>query len=143
MRATTRLRAPVSRQYSQFQPHIISTFRSRPHAPATITSPTSVISRYPIRTFSISSSRWKEDYASQAKALNQKSLDEHEDGFNKQIDNAIGQAEELQARTPWHREGSDRPPVKRERSAGAMTKGTSIPLHDPSTTTNHNTNTKI
>jgi hypothetical protein len=29
----------------------------------------------------------------------------------------------LQARTPWHREGSDKPPVKRMRSAGAMTKG--------------------
>jgi hypothetical protein len=65
----------------------------------------------------------KEDYTAQAKALHQKSADEHEAEFNSQIDNAIGEAKELQARTPWHREGSDRPPVKRMRSAGAMTKG--------------------
>jgi len=58
-----------------------------------------------------------------AKALNQKGLDQQEDGFRNQIDDAIGEAKELQARTPWHREGSDMPPVKRMRRAGAMTKG--------------------
>lgn len=66
---------------------------------------------------------WRDEYAEKAKALNQKGLDKHEAGFNNQIDNAIGEAKELQARTPWHREGSDKPPVKRMRSAGAMTKG--------------------
>ena len=57
---------------------------------------------------------------------NQKEKDrekEDDEGFNHQIDNAIGEARELQTRTPWHREGSDEPPVKRARSAGAMTKG--------------------
>lgn len=102
---------------TSFQPQILSTFRSRP---TTFTS----TPQYQLRAFSISiKRREKEDFAKQAKALNQKSLDEHEDGYNKQIDNAIGEAEELQARTPWHREGSDSPPVKRNRSAGAMTKG--------------------
>jgi calcium uniporter protein, mitochondrial len=39
------------------------------------------------------------------------------------LDRKIGEAKELQKRTPWHREGADRPPVRRLRSAGAMTKG--------------------
>jgi hypothetical protein len=39
------------------------------------------------------------------------------------LDKKIGDAKELQTRTPWHREGADQPPVKRLRSAGAMTKG--------------------
>lgn len=70
--------------------------------------------------------REKKDYATRAKELNQKGLDDQEKGFNNQLDNAIGEAKELQARTPWHREGSDKPPVKRARSAGAMTKGLSL-----------------
>ncbi|KAF4634627.1 hypothetical protein G7Y89_g3482 [Cudoniella acicularis] len=65
----------------------------------------------------------KDEYKKKAKELNQKGLDEQEHGFNSQLDNAIGEEKELQARTPWHKEGSDRPPVKRMRSAGAMTKG--------------------
>ena len=64
----------------------------------------------------------------QAKALNQKGQDKQEASLDNQIDGAIGEAKELQARTPWHREGSDKPPVKRMRSAGAMTKGESKPL---------------
>ena len=32
-------------------------------------------------------------------------------------------AKEKQVRKPWHREGTDQPPVARPRSAGAMTKG--------------------
>src|SRR5450432_3217261 len=39
------------------------------------------------------------------------------------LDRKIGQQKELQARTPWHRDGTDQPPVSRMRSAGAMTKG--------------------
>ena len=42
------------------------------------------------------------------------------------LDRKIGQAKELQNRTPWHREGADQPPVKRMRSAGAITKGISL-----------------
>lgn len=46
-----------------------------------------------------------------------------------QIDNAIGKEKEIAIRTPWHREGADMPPVKRQRQAGAMTKGdTTLPL---------------
>ncbi|KAI9648254.1 hypothetical protein NHQ30_002886 [Ciborinia camelliae] len=68
---------------------------------------------------------WREDnsYTDKAKELNQKGLGKEEDWFNNQLDNAIGEQKEIQARTPWHREGSDKPPVKRNRSAGAMTKG--------------------
>ena len=39
------------------------------------------------------------------------------------ITNTISQGKEKQVRTPWHREGSDVPPVRRQRSAGAITKG--------------------
>ena len=42
------------------------------------------------------------------------------------IEAAIGQDKEKQTRAPWHREGSDIPPVARQRSAGAMTKGSRI-----------------
>lgn len=62
------------------------------------------------------------DYARAAKYLNQKGLDEQES----QIGDAIShekQEKEKQVRTPWHRQGSDVPPVARPRSAGAMTKG--------------------
>ncbi|KAH6673157.1 hypothetical protein B0J14DRAFT_592637 [Halenospora varia] len=77
-----------------------------------------------IKPFSTTAKRRKDDSATkQAKALNEKGVQDQEESFNSQIDNAIGEAKELQARTPWHREGSDRPPVKRMRSAGAMTKG--------------------
>ncbi|KAI9806118.1 MAG: hypothetical protein M1833_004525 [Piccolia ochrophora] len=41
----------------------------------------------------------------------------------KNVDEAIGEEKEKQARTPWHREGTDVSPVRRQRSAGAMTKG--------------------
>jgi calcium uniporter protein, mitochondrial len=41
------------------------------------------------------------------------------------LDRKIGQAIELQTRTPWHKDGADQPPAQRLRSAGAMTKGMS------------------
>ena len=44
------------------------------------------------------------------------------------IEKAIGAEKEKQNKAPWHREGSDMPPVARQRSAGAMIKGTPIPL---------------
>lgn len=85
------------------------------------------------RSFSTTAHLQREDSAAEkAKKLNQKGLDEQEkelkqdDGFDSQIDNAIGEQRELQRRTPWHREGSDKPPVRRRRSAGAMTKGVII-----------------
>lgn len=42
------------------------------------------------------------------------------------INQAIAQEKEKQTRAPWHREGSNKPPVARQRSAGAMTKGTGM-----------------
>ncbi|KAH8670267.1 hypothetical protein BGZ60DRAFT_450243 [Tricladium varicosporioides] len=61
--------------------------------------------------------------ANQAKSPHEKGLQDQEESFNSQIDSAVGEAKVLQARTPWHREGSDKPPAKRTRSAGVMTKG--------------------
>ncbi|MCJ1438369.1 hypothetical protein MMC27_007757 [Xylographa pallens] len=60
-----------------------------------------------------------EDHAETARSLNQKGLDAQES----EIQDGISQEKEKQTRTPWHREGSNVPPVKRLRSAGAMTKG--------------------
>ena len=52
--------------------------------------------------------------------LNNNITQEEKDHFAKKLAEDKGK----QIRTPWHREGSDVPPVARERSAGAMTKGT-------------------
>jgi len=80
---------------------------------------------YLIPTSSLSQRRGYADkfYAQAAKDLNQKGLDEQES----QLDDAIAQEKEKQTRTPWHREGSQIPPVRRQRSAGAMTKGKLTP----------------
>ena len=51
---------------------------------------------------------------------------EEKDDFERKLEQDKGK----QIRTPWHREGSDTPPVARQRSAGAMTKGTSPPTSD-------------
>jgi hypothetical protein len=81
------------------------------------------------RGFNATSRWYKEDFKSKAKELNQKGLDDQEKhdevDYDGQIDEKIGEARELQQRTPWHREGADKPPVKRMRSASAMTKGSS------------------
>lgn len=45
------------------------------------------------------------------------------DSKQSDLEDAIAQEKEKQTRTPWHREGSNVPPVARQRSAGAMTKG--------------------
>ncbi|KZF19205.1 DUF607-domain-containing protein [Xylona heveae TC161] len=58
-------------------------------------------------------------YSQQAKDLNQQGLDAQESDF----ENAIAEEKEKQIRTPWHRQGSQLPPVKRQRQASAMTKG--------------------
>lgn len=105
---------------------ILTAFRSRPSLHSKLS-----------RGFS-SAPQWQKAWTAtdKAKQLNQQGLDDQErelkkesaeqqDGFDNQIDNAIGQHEELQARTPWHREGSDKPPAKRLRGASAMTKGSS------------------
>jgi hypothetical protein len=121
MRATIRghlLKYTVPRAIPQ--PQILITFRSRPDIPHAGYQR----QKSPIRDFNSSSRKFQEASATErAKALNQKGLDQQEDRFRNQIDDALGEAKELQARTPWHREGSDMPPVKRMRRASAMTKG--------------------
>lgn len=57
--------------------------------------------------------------AQKARDLNQKGIDQEMSAF----DAAIADDKSKQLRAPWHREGADIPPVKRQRSAGAMTKG--------------------
>ncbi|KAL8729819.1 MAG: hypothetical protein Q9181_004865 [Wetmoreana brouardii] len=58
-------------------------------------------------------------YTGPAKELHQKSNDAQEYDLNE----AIAQEKEKQTKAPWHREGSNIPPVARQRSASAMTKG--------------------
>ncbi|KAL8850790.1 MAG: hypothetical protein Q9221_004288 [Calogaya cf. arnoldii] len=48
---------------------------------------------------------------------------EGDDDAKTEINEAIAQEKEKQTRAPWHREGSSKPPVARQRSAGAMVKG--------------------
>lgn len=118
MKATLRLVPKRITPTSHFQ-NPIFTFASSSQA-----QPNHKPAHSSIKPFSTTAKRRKDDSATkQAKALNEKGVQDQEESFNSQIDNAIGEAKELQARTPWHREGSDRPPVKRMRSAGAMTKG--------------------
>ena len=50
----------------------------------------------------------------------------HQDPTQEELshfDRAVAEDKNKQIRTPWMREGSDQPPVARQRSAGAMTKG--------------------
>jgi calcium uniporter protein, mitochondrial len=57
-----------------------------------------------------------------AEELDHNITQEEKDDFERKI----AQDRSKQIRTPWQREGSDIPPVARQRSAGAMTKGTTL-----------------
>ncbi|KAL9077332.1 MAG: hypothetical protein Q9157_003368 [Trypethelium eluteriae] len=64
-------------------------------------------------------------------------------------DRLVAESKYKQIRTPWHRDGSDEPPVKKQRSAGAMTKGKllttpsrMLKLILPLTTSDQNTDRK-
>ncbi|KAL8647148.1 MAG: hypothetical protein Q9210_005733, partial [Variospora velana] len=46
-----------------------------------------------------------------------------DDAAEPDLDEAVAQEKEKQTRAPWHREGSNTPPVARQRSASAMVKG--------------------
>lgn len=63
--------------------------------------------------------------AQKARDLNQQGIDEQVSG----LDDQIAEEKEKQVRAPWHREGADTAPVRRQRSAGAMTKG--LPQSSP------------
>ena len=69
-------------------------------------------------TFVHASVRWN-SHEQTAKDLNQQGVDDALSDY----DTAIGEEKEKQTRAPWHRQGADTPPVRRQRSAGAMTKG--------------------
>ncbi|KIW00666.1 uncharacterized protein PV09_07853 [Verruconis gallopava] len=70
-------------------------------------------SRLRIQEKQASTSSWP------ASELHQEPLHEELSHF----DRAVAEDKARQIRTPWMREGSDKPPVARQRSAGAMTKG--------------------
>ncbi|KIW43456.1 uncharacterized protein PV06_04557 [Exophiala oligosperma] len=55
-----------------------------------------------------------------AKDLNQQGIDEALSEFD---DAVTEEGKDKQLRAPWHRQGAQEPPVRRQRSAGAMTKG--------------------
>ena len=55
-----------------------------------------------------------------AKDIHQRS---NNDAQGSDFSEAVAQQKEKQTKAPWHREGSNTPPVARQRSAGAMTKG--------------------
>ena len=55
-----------------------------------------------------------------AKDLNHDVTKEEQEDYDRKLKNEV---KERQIRAPWNREGSDTPPVARQRSAGAMKKG--------------------
>lgn len=74
----------------------------------------------PLRSVGTSTSQRRfKSYEQKAKALNQEGISEELHDY----DVAIGEEQEKQRKAPWHREGSQDPPVRKQRTAGAMTKG--------------------
>ena len=72
------------------------------------------------RVFHFSTLRRSEQTQSKdVRDVNQQALDKEQSD----IEDSIAQEKDKQQKTPWHREGSNVPPVARPRSAGAMTKG--------------------
>lgn len=65
---------------------------------------------------------YEDSNARPASQLNNNITQEEKDDFARKLAEDKGK----QIRTPWHREGSDVPPVARQRSAGAMTKGKNL-----------------
>jgi hypothetical protein len=105
--------AALQRSYGQPVPLRISTFHLKPFSsskPHPLWSGPKTVYSQPMRHVSS---------AQKARDLNQQGIDEQESG----LDHDLSEEREKQARTPWHREGADEPPVRRQRSAGAMTKG--------------------
>lgn len=69
---------------------------------------------------------WLRQYVTPSRASEtnptRKSENEPDDESSK-LDEAVSYVKQNQRKTPWQREGSQIPPVKRERDASAMTKG--------------------
>ena len=106
-------------------------YRARPQASYHPQAQSKHSSQARFRCFSTSRSLQEQnEHTEKAKELSKKGLEDQNkknDDFDSQLDNAIGEQKEIQARTPWHREGADQPPVRRNRQAGAMTKGPPSP----------------
>jgi len=101
----------TSKPYARSHP--ASTHHIRPHLACSFDSSQS-------RTFRSSLHRYRDEgHTTVAKTLNQKGLENQESD----LEESISQQKDKQTRAPWHREGSDLPPVARRRSAGAMIKG--------------------
>lgn len=87
----------------------------------------SLYPRHPSLRYFSASQRWKSDTTSDATQskpagdLHQVVTEEEKSHYDKRV----AEDTSKQIRTPWMREGSDRPPVATQRSAGAMTKGES------------------
>jgi calcium uniporter protein, mitochondrial len=47
------------------------------------------------------------------------------------LNDVVDHQKDRQRERPWHREGADEPPVRRQRSAGAMTKGKKTTIQLP------------
>lgn len=58
--------------------------------------------------------------------LSQEVTEEEKDHY----DRVVEHSKKSQMRSPWMHEGSDKPPVARMRSAGAMVKGTDVQSFD-------------
>ncbi|KAF1967104.1 DUF607-domain-containing protein [Bimuria novae-zelandiae CBS 107.79] len=98
-------------------------------APALRPPATQCYERVQLRSFAFSARLWLDDkhqydYSSPnsrpAIELDQNLSEEEQSDYDKRLKDSV---KERQIRVPWMREGSDTPPVARQRSAGAMTKG--------------------
>lgn len=117
----TRRLCPRGISHGYFQ-----SFKSRTCPPSQLASRPGFGRTYapnPILVFSRNAS--KVSYEQKAKDLNQQGVDEALSDF----DEAIAEQKDKQSRAPWHRQGADVPPVGRQRSAGAMTKGWQRMIH--------------
>lgn len=60
-----------------------------------------------------------------ANELNHNVTKEEQEDYDKRLRKEL---KDKQIRSPWNREGSDRPPVAQQREAGAMTKGNVVSM---------------
>ena len=79
-----------------------------------------------VRAFSFFPERRNGESSSSAKAPHDKNPNPERTTYGSHVEDEIGQLKKNQLKTPWHREGSDKPPVRRLRSASAMTKGSFV-----------------
>ncbi|KIW89169.1 uncharacterized protein Z519_10021 [Cladophialophora bantiana CBS 173.52] len=121
--------APNIRPAAFCRPQYLTPTRLPPLDPAAFTS-------YCCRSIS---------HEQKAKDLNQQGVDDALSEF----DSVLTDNGEKQQRTPWHRQGAEEPPVRRQRSAGAMTKGKLLTTPSrllklvlPLTTSDHNDDRK-